>query len=92
MINLREGNTVDGVNGVDFTLPREDLGRMNTDLQDTVNRDTYACWYIYISVSLKRVFTAIAHFLYTTESLFSQEGPGARGKFLFTPFDPLHDC
>ena len=43
MINLREGNAVDGVNGVDFTLPREDLGRMNTDLQDTVNHDTYAC-------------------------------------------------
>ena len=43
MINPKEGNAVDGVNGVDFTLPREDLGRMNTDLQDTVDHDTYAC-------------------------------------------------
>ena len=34
---------VDGVNGVDLTLPRQDLGRMNTDLEDTVNNETYTC-------------------------------------------------
>ena len=34
---------VDGVNGVDLFLPRQDLGRMNTDLEDTVDNETYVC-------------------------------------------------
>ena len=46
IIYATEGQEVDGVNGVDFTLPREDLGRMNTDLQDTVNHDTYVCLHV----------------------------------------------
>ena len=45
MISVKEGKVVDGVNGVDLTLPRKDLGRMNTDLEDTVNHETYACLY-----------------------------------------------
>ena len=40
---MTEGSIVDGVNGVDLFLPRQDLGRMNTDLEDTVNNETYTC-------------------------------------------------
>ena len=87
MINLREGNAVDGVNGVDLTLPRKDLGRMNTDLEDTVNHETYACFTrVY---SLRRVEVIMLHNLYTIKSLSSQEGPGARGILWFTPFITL---
>ena len=43
VLNIVEGYVVDGVNGVDLFLPRQDLGRMNTDLEDTVDNETYVC-------------------------------------------------
>ena len=87
MINTKEGQVVDGVNGVDLTLPRQDLGRMNTDLEDTVNNETYTCLGTCVKLKDKSHMKAPI-MLYANICPSSQEGPGARGDSLFHP-NPL---